>query len=65
MNYWVGLLLFYLVLGPCFVAEGPAGKNSFGKNYLYMMPKLPLMKLRCYSVSEDEGSNRLKDRMTF
>jgi hypothetical protein len=40
-------------------------KNGFGKNFLYVMPKLPLMKLRCYSVSEDEGSNRLKYRMTF
>jgi hypothetical protein len=45
------------LLGPCFVAEGPAGRNSFGKSCLYVMPKLPLMKLRCYSVSEDEGSN--------
>jgi hypothetical protein len=54
-----------VLLGPCFVAEGPAGRNSFGKSCLYVMPKLPLMKLRCYSVSEDEGSNRLKDGMTF
>jgi hypothetical protein len=61
----VGTWLVNGLLGPCFVAEGPAGKNSFGKNCLYMMPKLPLMKLRCYSVSEDEGSNQLKDRMTF
>jgi hypothetical protein len=53
------------LLGPCFVAEGPAGRNSFGKSCLYVKPKLPLMKLRCYSVSEDEGSNRLKDGMTF
>jgi hypothetical protein len=53
------------MLGPCFVAEGPAGRNSFGKSCLYVMPKLPLMKLRCYSISEDEGSNRLKDGMTF
>jgi hypothetical protein len=29
------------------------------------MPKVPFMKLRYYSISEDEGSNRLKDRMTF
>jgi hypothetical protein len=28
------------------------------------VPKLPLMKLRYYNVSEDEGSNRLKDEMT-
>jgi hypothetical protein len=29
-----------------------------------VLPKLPLMKLRYYNVSEDEGSNRLKDGMT-
>jgi hypothetical protein len=29
------------------------------------MPKVPFMKLRYYNISEDEGSNRLKDRMTF
>jgi hypothetical protein len=28
-------------------------------------PKAPFMKLRYYSISEDEGSNRLKYRMTF
>jgi hypothetical protein len=32
---------------------------------LYVVPKLPLMKLRYYNVSKDEGSNRLKDGMTF
>jgi hypothetical protein len=42
-----------LLLGPCFIAEGPTGRNSFGKSCLYVMPKLPLMKLRCYSVSKD------------
>jgi hypothetical protein len=30
-----------------------------------MMPKTPFMKLRNCSISEDEGSNRLKDKMTF
>jgi hypothetical protein len=30
---------------------------------LNVVPKLPLMKLRYYNVSEDEGSNRLKDEM--
>jgi hypothetical protein len=54
-----------LLLGPCFVAEGPEGRNTFGKICLYVTPKLSLIKLRCYSVSEDEGSNRLKDEMTF
>jgi hypothetical protein len=54
-----------LLLGVCFVAEGPAGRNTFGKTCLYVIPKLPLMKLRYYNVSEDEGSNRLKDGMTF
>jgi hypothetical protein len=34
------------VLGPCFVAEGPAGRNTFGKTCLYVIPKLPLIKLR-------------------
>src|SRR5688572_5713452 len=54
-----------LLLGVCFVAEGPAGRNTFGKTCLYVIPKLPLMKLRYYNVSEDEGSNRLKNGMTF
>jgi transposase InsO family protein len=54
-----------MLFEPCFIAEGPARRNSFGKSCLYVMPKLPLMKLRCYSVSKDEGSNRLKDGMTF
>jgi hypothetical protein len=27
--------------------------------------KVSFMKLRDYNISEDEGSNRLKDRMTF
>jgi hypothetical protein len=31
---------------------------------LNVVPKLPLMKLRYYNVSEDEGSNRLKNEMT-
>jgi hypothetical protein len=53
------------LLGPCFVAEGPTGRNTFGKTWLYVIPKLPLMKLRYYSISEGEGSNRLKDGMTF
>jgi hypothetical protein len=55
-------------MGPCWDhASSPKvlQENSFDKSCLYVMPKLPLMKLRCYSVSEDEGSNRLKDRMTF
>jgi hypothetical protein len=26
-------------LGPCFVAEGPAGRNSFGWSCLYEIPK--------------------------
>jgi hypothetical protein len=30
-----------------------------------VMPKVPFMKLRYYSIFEDEGSNQLKDRMTF
>jgi hypothetical protein len=29
------------------------------------MPKASFMKLRYYSISEDEGLNRLKDGMTF
>jgi hypothetical protein len=29
------------------------------------MPKVSFMKLRYYSMSEDEGSNRLRDRMIF
>jgi hypothetical protein len=30
-----------------------------------MMPKTPFTKLRNYSIYEDEGLNRLKDKMTF
>jgi hypothetical protein len=55
----------YYMLGPCFVAEGPAGRNTFGKTCLYVTPKLTLMKLRYFSISKGEGSNRLKDGMTF
>jgi hypothetical protein len=54
-----------LLLGPCFVAEGPAGRNTFGKACLYVISMLPLVKLWYYGVSEDEGSNRLKGGMTF
>jgi hypothetical protein len=46
-----------VVLGPCFVAEGPTGRNTFSKTWLYVIPKIPLMKLRYYSISEGEGSN--------
>jgi hypothetical protein len=28
-----------LLLGPCFVAEGPEGRNSFGWSCLYVMSK--------------------------
>jgi hypothetical protein len=49
------------MLGPCFVAEGPKGTNTFRQNAVL---KLPLMKLRYYNIYEDEGSNRLKDEMT-
>jgi hypothetical protein len=31
--------LYCYLLGPCFVAEGPAGRNSFGWSCLYVMPK--------------------------
>jgi hypothetical protein len=53
------------LLGPCFVAEGPIKRNSFGSSCLNMMPKTPITKLRNYNISEAVGSNRLKDRMTF
>jgi hypothetical protein len=53
------------VLGSCFVAEGHAGRKHLQQIYLYEIPKLPLIKLRRYSVSKDEGSNRLKDGITF
>jgi hypothetical protein len=63
----LSLLFVIMMLGitRLFVAEGPEGRNTFDKTCLYVTPKLPLMKLRYYSVSEDEGSNRLKDGMTF
>jgi hypothetical protein len=45
-------------------------RRSYRKKHLrqiclYVIPKLPFMKLRYYNVSKDEGSNRLKDGMTF
>jgi hypothetical protein len=64
-HHWWYIYIYTRVLGPCFVAEGPAERNSFGWSCSYVMPKVPFMKLRYYSISEDEGSNRLKDRMTF
>jgi hypothetical protein len=39
-------------------------KKHFRQIRLNVVPKLPLMKLRYYNVSEDEGLNRLKDEMT-
>jgi hypothetical protein len=54
-----------LLLGSCFVAEGPAGRKHLQQICLYEIPMLPLIKLRHYSMSKDEGSNRLKDGITF
>jgi hypothetical protein len=54
-----------LLLGPCFVAEGPAERNSCGWSRSYVMTKVSFMKLWGYNISKDEGSNRLKDRMNF
>jgi hypothetical protein len=55
-------------------AEGTVGvmlrrRRSCRKTHLRqirlnVVPKLPLMKLQYYNVSEDEGSNQLKDEMT-
>jgi hypothetical protein len=54
-----------LLLGSCFVVEGPAERKHLRQICLYVIPKLPLIKLRHYSVSKDEGSNRLKDGIIF
>jgi hypothetical protein len=67
---------YHAVLGkPCYAKFMAVGtmvrrRRSCRKKHLrqiclYVVPKLPLMKLRYYNVSEDEGSNRLKDGMTF
>jgi hypothetical protein len=40
-------------------------RRSCGKKQLRLKLLVPFMKLRYYSISEDGGSNRLKDRMTF
>jgi hypothetical protein len=50
----------YELLGPCFIAEGPAGRNSFGKSCLYVMPKLPLMKLHIIAYPKMKDRTDLK-----
>jgi hypothetical protein len=65
VKFQINIHLKTLLLGPCFVAEGLAKRNSFSWSCLNMMPKIPFTKLRNYSISEDKGSNRLKDKMTF
>jgi hypothetical protein len=52
----------------CIVGAMLHRRRSCRKKYLWqirlnVVPKLPLMKLWYYNVSEDEGSNRLKDEM--
>jgi hypothetical protein len=54
-----------LIVGTMLRRRRSYRKIHLRKTWLYVVPKLPLMKLRYYSISEGEGSNRLKDGMTF
>jgi hypothetical protein len=55
----------YRSVGTMLRRQRSCGKKHLRQICLYVVPKLPLMKLRYYNTSEDEGSNRLKDGMTF
>jgi hypothetical protein len=53
-----------LLLGVCFVAEDPKKENTFGRSSQEQAPKLLPIELRHNDISQDEGSNRLKDGLT-
>jgi hypothetical protein len=53
-----------LLLGPCFVAEGPAGKKHLRQTLSGAAPKLSPLKLRRYDRSQEKGVNRLKDEVS-
>jgi hypothetical protein len=53
-----------LLLGVCFVAEDPKGTKHLRQILLEAAPKVSSVKLRHNDRSQDEGVNRLKDKMT-
>jgi hypothetical protein len=53
-----------LLLGVCFVTEGPVRRNTFEKINTEATPKVPSKELRHNDTSQDEGSHRLKDKKT-
>jgi hypothetical protein len=53
-----------LLLGVCFVAEDPKEREHLRQILSEAAPKLSPMKLRYSGRSQDEGVNRLKDKMT-
>ena len=53
-----------IMLGVCFVAEDPKGRKHLRQILLETAPKLSSVKLRHNDRSQDEGVNRLKDKMT-
>jgi hypothetical protein len=53
-----------LLLGVCFVAEDPKGRKHLWQILLEAAPKLSPVKLQHNDRSQDEGVNRLKDKMT-
>jgi hypothetical protein len=53
-----------LLLGVCFVAEGPVRRNTFGRSTQEATPKLPSRELRHSDTPSDEGLHRLKDENT-
>jgi hypothetical protein len=52
------------LLGVCFVAEDPKEREHLRQILSEAAPKLSLIKLRHGVRSQDEGVNRLKDKMT-
>jgi hypothetical protein len=53
-----------LLLGVCFVAEDPKGREHLRQFLSEVVPKLSPIELRHGDRSQDEGVNRLKDEMT-
>jgi hypothetical protein len=53
-----------LLLGVCFVAEDPKGREHLRQILSEAAPKLSPIELRHGDRSQDEGVNRLKDEVT-
>jgi hypothetical protein len=52
------------LLGVCFVVEDPKGTKHLRQILLEAAPKVSSVKLWHNDRSQDEGVNRLKDKMT-